>query len=70
MASHYSLLSTPPSPFLSLKYSKTIIIEPWGVLAFRKNNKLVIRAHTGKFLAEVSDNCNIVFWTELMPKDA
>jgi hypothetical protein len=45
------MLSTPPSPFLSLAYSKTIIIDPWCVLANRKNNKLVIRAHAGKFLA-------------------
>lgn len=40
------------------------------MLANRKNSKLVIRAHTGKFLAEISDSCNIIFWTELMPKDA
>jgi hypothetical protein len=51
IAENLPLLSTPPSPFLSLTYPKTIIIEPWGVLAYKKNNKLVIRAHAGKFLA-------------------
>lgn len=51
ISGYLPLLATPPSPFLSLAYSKTIIIDPWCVLATRKNNKLVIRAHTGKFLA-------------------
>ena len=64
------ILAVPPGPYLKLKYPKTIVIEPWGVLVYRKNEKLVIRAHTGKFLAEVSDGCNLIFWTELMPKDA
>ena len=45
------LLSTPPSPFLSLQYAKTIIIEPWCVLAYHKNGRLMLRAHTNKLLA-------------------
>lgn len=70
LAARLPLLALPPAPFLSLKHAKTLVIEPWGVLVYRKNEKLVIRAHTGKFLAEISDGYNVIFWTELMPKDA
>lgn len=64
------LLAIPPDPFLSLKYARTIVIEPWGVLVYKRNERLVLRAHAGKFMAEISEGCNVIFWTELMPKDA
>ena len=49
--------------------SKTFVIEPWGILFARKDKSTYVRAHAEFFLLEMSKHCNIVYWSDQMPKD-
>ena len=63
-------MEVPPAPyFTSFVKERTLVIEPWGVLFARKDKSTYIRAHTDFFLFEISKYWNIVYWSDLMPKD-
>ena len=67
---HFPALEMPPAPYIKmLEKKKTLVIEPWGVLFARKGKNTYIRAHTELFLSEVEKHWNIVYWSDLMPKD-
>jgi hypothetical protein len=40
------------------------------VLVYQKATKWLVRSNTTTFLQALSKNFNIIFWTELMPREA
>lgn len=45
------------------------MIEPYGVLVFQKNKNIYIRAHSENFINILSNYCNIIFWSDMMPTE-
>jgi len=54
---------------LALKYLHTVVIEPYGVLVFQKNKNIYIRAHAETFIDVLSNYCNVIFWSDMMPSE-
>jgi hypothetical protein len=67
---HFPAVEVPPAPYFSFfSKERTLVIEPWGVLFARKDKSTYVRAHADFFLSEVSKHWNLVYWSDLMPKD-